>query len=320
MEDVQDYKKKLFIAEKEIKSLKISNKENNHSQAGTLDEISSLKGAKLALETKLRKYATHCQRLEGEKAAIRDAIKSSTSLDESMINAKDDLASFVCALCEKVATLEDENDALASSEEKASGYLMELDRMRDKISKMEKGMSKLQDQQGKLVQSEAELLSKLSSAEGEIAVLRKERTEFQNIAETARGSAADLESEKSRQVQYLEQENLQLMIELKSAKKEANDAKVELSALQAGMQDDMTDDLGRISSPANGLLANKENIPNSVRTPNESSFLEVSPRNNPFSSTKKRTKKESKMTTPTHVLGESKIKCDDENTQECKQS
>eukprot|EP00957_Ditylum_brightwellii_P043002 3257491-Ditylum_brightwellii.AAC.1 len=116
-----------------------------------------------------------------------------------MINAKDDLASFVCALCEKVATLEDENDALASSEEKASGYLMELDRMRDKISKMEKGMSKLQDQQGKLVQSEAELLSKLSSAEGEIAVLRKERTEFQNIAETARGSAADLESEKSRQ-------------------------------------------------------------------------------------------------------------------------
>lgn len=45
------------------------------------------------------------------------------------------------------------------------------------------------------------------------------------MAEISKGDAHKVQSEKSRQVQYLEQENLQLMVQLKGVKKKLQNEK-----------------------------------------------------------------------------------------------
>jgi hypothetical protein len=66
-----------------------------------------------------------------------------------------------------------------------------------------------------------------------------------------------LENEKSRQVRYLEQENLQLMIDLKAIKKQLQNAKAELNMLRANKAlDDDTVDISGLAPP----------VPTQVRT------------------------------------------------------
>jgi hypothetical protein len=62
--------------------------------------------------------------------------------------------------------------------------------------------------------------------------LVKDRNSLQGLAENAKHSVSELQSEKRRQMQFLENENLQLGEELKRAKKELQQTKTALDAAQ----------------------------------------------------------------------------------------
>ena len=100
-------------------------------------EIYNLKHAKLALETKLRKYAAHCQRLEGEKISVLEKVKSILPEEDDFQEFDDDLLSAVIHLYDRMKNIEEECSALASAEKKASGYLMEVDRLQDDNATLE---------------------------------------------------------------------------------------------------------------------------------------------------------------------------------------
>lgn len=202
--------------------------------------MASMKFAKEALETKLRKYAAHCQYLENEKANIIDALKSVEGCD-----AHDgDISSAVVALCDKYSSLEEECEALMSAEKRASSHLSELDHLRQANSRLESSASEAEKKIERLTHVEAELTRKLNDAKDKVATLRNERDSLK----TERGSVADLESENRRQVRYLEQENLQLMLDLKNAKKQLKSTRAQLDAMRMKVDDDETADLGGVTS------------------------------------------------------------------------
>jgi uncharacterized protein (UPF0335 family) len=205
-----------------------------------------MKFAKEALETKLRKYAAHCQRLENEKANILDALKSVNGSDIEDV----DVTRAIIALCDKHSSLEEECEALMSAEQKASSYLSELDHLRETNFHLQSSFSDAEGQLAKLTHSEADLTRKLNDAKDKVASLRKERDHLKALAESERGNVADLESEKGRQVKYLEQENLQLMLDLKNAKKQLTSTRAQLDAMRLTVVDDETEDFGSIAANA----------------------------------------------------------------------
>jgi chromosome segregation ATPase len=215
------------------------------------DEMASMKFAKEALETKLRKYAAHCQRLENEKANVLDALKSVNGSDVE----DGDVTRAIIALCDKHSSLEEECEALVSAEQKASLYLSELDHLRETNSHLQRSFSDAENKLAKLTHSEADLIRKLDDAKDKVASLRKERDHLKALSELERGSVADLESEKSRQVRYLEQENLQLMLDLKNAKKQLKSTRAQLDAMRMTVVDDETEDFG--SNAANTFEASR---------------------------------------------------------------
>jgi hypothetical protein len=94
------------------------------------------------------------------------------------------------------------------------------------------------------VNSRKQLIVSLNPVElkESLTSLRLEQDELRVRADRAQGTAESLENEKSRQVRYLEQENLQLMIDLKAIKKQLQNAKAELNMLRAKALDDDTMD------------------------------------------------------------------------------
>jgi chromosome segregation ATPase len=213
-------------------------------QAGSTpndDEMASMKFAKEALETKLRKYAAHCQFLENEKTIIIDALKSVEGCDVH----DGDISSAIVALCDKYSSLEEECEALMSAEKRASSYLSELDHLRESNAHLQSTVVETESKLERLAHSEAELTRKLNDAKEKVASLRSERDSLK----AERGNVADLESEKARQVRYLEQENLQLMLDLKNAKKQIKSTRAQLDAMRMKVDDD-TEDIGGIASQA----------------------------------------------------------------------
>ena len=240
--EADQYRKELAVANKTISDLqaKVIRVSREAGSYGT-DEMASLKFDKEALETKLRKYAAHCQFLENEKAQIIDAIKSVHVCDVH----DGDISSAIVALCDKYSSLEEECDALISAEKRASSYLIELDRLREMNSHLESTFADTKNKLESLAHSEAELRRKLQDAKEKVESLRSERDSLKD----ERGNVADLESEKARQVRYLEQENLQLMLDLKNAKKQLKSTRAQLDAMRLKIDDD-TVDLGGIASQA----------------------------------------------------------------------
>jgi len=200
------------------------------------DEMASMKFAKEALETKLRKYAAHCQYLENEKANIIDALKSVDGCDVH----DGDIASAIVALCDKYSSLEEECEALMSAEKRASSHLSELDHLRETNSHLQSTFAEAESKIARLTHSETELTRKLNDAKEKVASLRSERDSLK----AERDSAADLEAEKSRQVRFLEQENLQNLLDLKNVKKQLQSTRAQLNAMLMKVEDDDTEDLG----------------------------------------------------------------------------
>jgi chromosome segregation ATPase len=276
-QEAKDYRSKLRQAEKEIAMLKAT---SNVATAGGFngDEVASLTFAKDALETKLRKYAAHCQRLESDKATIVDALKS---CDRHTI-VDGDLAGAIVTLCDQLSSLEEECDALSSAEGRASSYLMEMEKIRDQVAGLQKELSVAQEKISTLARSEADLVINLKDAKEKLSSLRSERDQFKGIVESEKGFAANKETEKSRQIKFLEQENLQLMLDLKTTKKQLQGSRAELDNMRMRALDDTEDlndfalhasaksitlssgSIGSITS-SDPLTPDKENIPNFVR-------------------------------------------------------
>lgn len=300
------------------------------------------------LETKLRKYAVHCQRLETEKTAIIDALKSCSF--ESEVDPESDVAGTVVSLCERLQSAEEESNALANSEEKAVSYMMELDRLRNDNNNLQNNLITLEEKFAALRDSEAGLTSKLRKTEKQLKALDKQRDDLQKMVKNAKGNAADLQAEKGRQVRYLEQENLQLMQELKLAKRDVQKVKSELDALKNdGTFDTMVDfnrsiPKFRPPQPPSG----KENQPHQtyIEKPSrpEKDYLKESPlvnlkkdqesplrsvqktysKESPFASLKKSISKKSRLSMTPKIndvsLGVDNMVNEDETVGECKQS
>ena len=277
-------------------------------------ELTKLRFDKEALENKFRKFAVHCQRLEDEKENILQVL-GLTKPDD------DDIEKAVITLCDKVASLEKECDSLAKSEHRASASIVEADKLREKNSSLQSQVSDYQKKIDKLIRSEAEQRELIVS-------LRREQQELRGLADRARGNVESLESEKSNQLRYLEQENSQLMTSLRAAKRQLQDTKAELNIFRSQAAASIAD-VGAIpeqegsvaekrSSTTNrgrstpGMKyprtpGDKENSKNNSENPTGSKVLH----HNSMSS--------SRRTHRAAGLGEA-FAATEENTQECKQS
>lgn len=265
---------------------------------------------KEALETKLRKYLSHCQRLEEEKSSILQVLRSS----KQGAAFDGDIPKSVVSLCDKLASLEEECEALSKSENQASFYLSEVEQLREHNSTLESQISDSRKRVDRLVRSEIELKESLTS-------LRLEQDELRVRADRAQGTAESLENEKSRQVRYLEQENLQLMIDLKAIKKQLQNAKAELNMLRAKALDDDTMDTIGLPPPATTQARSKPKVKVERAAPSTPHDKENNENVEHIASAKssRRGWGSNLKTRRTPGLGES-LEQNEENTQECKQS
>jgi uncharacterized protein (UPF0335 family) len=265
---------------------------------------------KEALENKLRKYLSHCQRLEEEKVNVLDVLRSSQQ--GSVFDG--DISKSVVSLCDKLASLEEECESLSKSENQASFYLNEVEQLRDNNSTLQSQISESRTRVDCLARSEIELKESLTS-------LRLEQDELRVRADRAQGTAESLENEKSRQVRYLEQENLQLMIDLKAIKKQLQSAKAELNMLRAKALDDDTMDISGLAAPAPTQARTKTKVVAERAPPSTPMDKENSENVGHIASAKssKRGWGSSIKARRTPGLGES-VEQSEENTQECKQS
>ena len=337
--DCKKSKEKLLIAEEEIGRLReeVSNwtrqssssadKENSGVSSGRTSrdaQIKVLLASKEALETKLRKYAIHCQRFEQDKEAIMDTLKNLPTTDHS-IRVEEDFVGAVTQLVQQLRDAEEECEAMGSAEERATGYLMELDRLRETNSLLEESMASTQHRVSELIASNEKNSDTLLKAENQISQLVDEKVKLKERAESAQGNATDLQSENGRKIRFLEKENLRLLVEIKNIRKQCQQLKLELENARLGLGDECdTQDLGGVSldfsmsTPMGKLLAaEKENHPNAALTRSAVKF-----------STSKKLKKKSKVSmTPKRLAlnavglgGGENTETDESNVESCNQS
>lgn len=258
-----------------------------------------------ALESKLRKYATHCQRLEEEKAEISNVLRSSNCMEG------DDIPKAVVRVCDQLASLEETCNTLSKSENQASSFLLEVESLRTHNSSLQGQIQEMRRKSDRLVRSEIQLKEQLASA-----TARYDESKAVKSSETR-----DADEEKTRQIRYLEQENLQLMKDLKGAKKQVQHLKAEANVLRQSTVRDASHnpDLASInSSDTRSKKRSRHTTPNDkengqVQNTRNSSFTKSSAKRGrtlPLSSRKER---------KTPGLGEA-FADTPENTQECKQS
>ena len=192
------------------------------------EEIEKLQDDLRQCENKLRKYVQHSERLEKDRKGVIEAISSCDVADV----VGDSVVEMVVSLCEKLTSIEEECMALVSSEGKASEYLSELDALREKFSELEAEVKVYEVEDAKMAIALADCKANLKKAEEKIISLTKDNELLKSMAESAKGNISELQNERRRQMQYLENENLQLGDELKRAKKELAEAKCTVTAFQ----------------------------------------------------------------------------------------
>lgn len=271
-------------------------------------ELTKLRFDKQALENKLRKFAAHCQLLEDERVSILQVLRS-TKPD---VVDHDDIGKAIVTLCDNLASLEDECNQLAKSEDRASSSLIEVSSLRAQMSSLKSQVFEFEQEISKLSRSKVE-------QEELIASLKVALQEQRALGDHARQNAERLEAEKCNQVRYLEQENLQLMVDLKDAKKQLHKTKAELSILRAQCCASVEYSSARPVPTEEKLSTNRENAgSNRPKTPAKNG--NQNGKENPVSSSKAvRATRSARGTRRAAGLGEA-FAASEENTQECKQS
>lgn len=301
------------------------NKENIESfSSDNLNEMKALKKSKTVLEQKLRKYATYCQNLERDKDAIVESLRAILPEDRSSL-VEEDVVSSVDDVIQRLRDAEDECEAVKNSEERATSYLMEADRLRETNAALENGMAVTEEKISELMQINEKCQVDLRDAEDKISALRKEKESFKELAVTAKGNANDIEAENEGKIRFLTQENHKLYMDLKKLRQENQQLSLNLNQAQIGLNEDTTADLKGISmditvsSPMAKLLAaEKENNPTTASKYARSPIAR--------SSTKKIKKKTRISMTPKKLasiagLGSGEaLKADENNEESCTQS
>eukprot|EP00934_Nitzschia_sp_Nitz4_P004282 Nitzschia sp. Nitz4//scaffold303_size22340//9389//16391//NITZ4_008567-RA/size22340-processed-gene-0.14-mRNA-1//1//CDS//3329547057//4272//frame0 len=217
-EQVESIKKMKMENKKYDKQLNELKKENAALQSqlgaiGTDDtlraELSELRFDKQALESKLRKFATHCQRLEDDKAGNVETLRScNIQLDDF----QGDLNEAIVSLCDRLASLENAPVPTFDGKELEAEIRMLREKEKSLTHSLTKCQSEVQRLQGKLKALPAK--------------------------------SKDADEEALRKYRFLEQENLQLMRDLKTTKRQLQSTRDELEMLRVNGMDTTTMDFG----------------------------------------------------------------------------
>lgn len=300
--------KEIELTKKELAKMKSRLSDESREDS----EVTKLRFDKEALENKLRKFASHSQRLEDERAGILQALRS-TNPDEM---ENDDIEQAIVSLCDKLASLEKECDSFVNSERRASSSLVEVDKLRTHNSSLQAEVLSSKKQIDKLLQSETEL-------KGLVASLKRDQQELQSLAERAHANAESLESEKGSQLRFLEQENLRLMDDLKASKRNLMNVKAELNMLRAQGVSTVLDatpgTTTRKPGKSSSIQDSTATASKQPRTPAKENLKNKASERLPPSSATAKHKSSSQRTRRTPGFGEA-FASSEENTQECKQS
>ncbi len=180
------------------------------SDGASSTEITELRSDKEALEKKIRKFAAHCQRLEDDKAGIADALRS---CDVDVESHDGDIIDAVIHLCDKFASTE---EALEKEKNNSS-----FDK--EKLS-FERKIQTLTERLDQYEHEKSELEAQLENAEKNSSVVESE--------------------EHREKLRFLEQENLQLMQDVKSTKRQLQAAREEVVTLRMNVDQNPTADFG----------------------------------------------------------------------------
>jgi chromosome segregation ATPase len=272
-------------------------------------EVTSLRFDKEALERKLRKFAAHCQRLEDEKVGILQSLRSTGLCVKDNSSEPLDIEKSIIALCDRLASLEEECAALSQSERRSSTFIAETEQLKAQNSTLLQRISEAQQQIEKLRQSYDKRNELVNSLQRENDTLRRKVDQNRELE--------SYESEKFNKLRFLEHENLQLINDLKLAKKQLQNTKAELSVLRAQQLNEEFDTLAAQNTLLQSSKLSDKSTPKPSKTPHNKENL-CSNRQNPYLSQKAEvTVGSKKRRTP--GLGEA-FAASEENTQECKNS
>jgi len=246
-----------FLAEAKEAKARVEELENSKPRRGGLrertdasadqsQEVEKVRDDLKQCENKLRKYVQHSERLENDRKGVLAAISSADVGDIT----GDGVVEMVESLCEKLTSVEEECEELANSQGKAAEYLTELDSLKEKYSLLEMEVQTYEENDTKLTSALSECKANLKRATEKIAQLMTDKESLKAMAESAKGNISELQAERRRQMQYLENENLQLGDELKRTKKELSQAKSELDVVQKDILNgnDETEELQGLSN------------------------------------------------------------------------
>ena len=300
----EENKKKLEAAEHKIAEL--MNQSASVAQEEQA-EMASVRFAKEALESKVRKFAAHCQRLEDEKADIRRALLSS-----NVTEVKDhDIAASVVALSDRINSLQQPlTHGLADGSESQS--------LRQKNSQLMDERDELRKKAEAAAQSEAETRQSLLS-------LRRENEELNGSIALAGHEAETRSNVHVRKIQYLEQENLKLITDLKELRRSIQRLKAENNTLRNESVDNQIP--SRFASSENALKQSRR-----INAPDKDRGTDAFDKENRSTSSPMRSNERTRRgpapldTRPSSTkkrqvpgLGQA-FEPHDENTQECQQS
>jgi centromeric protein E len=300
-EENEFLKDKLRVAEQTLKEISSSG-DKGHSA-----EITKLKFDKDAIESKLRKYATHCQRLEEERDSVREVLRS------KKINSADttsSIADVVVTLVDHLTSLEEKCDSLSRSETQIASVLEEIESLRKQNRTLQSQAAEARRNSNQTSHTESELNESIRH-------LRQQVEKTQNELREAQLLTSDIEQKNKRAIQRLEHENLQIMRDLKAKKDELAKCKAELNSARLRSTYSTRDKVTVASS-----LQSKENMDNrdqegasrpplgSAKKTSLSSTVKA-----PLASARKALRRRHEVP----GLGEA-LEENHENTQECKQS
>ena len=194
------------------------------SDSALRTEVSELRFDKEALEKKLRKFAAHCQRLEDDKVGLMDTLRSCNI----NLSSYDEIHQAIVSLCDQLASLQESS---ASSKVSLRG-----------THEQEKENQTLRTKLDRVIASEERLSEQVVRFQKEADELRKK---LKTLSENSDSESAT-NSEASRKLRYLEQENLQLMHDVKTSKKQLQAAREEIEVLRLNTLDNSTVDIGTV--------------------------------------------------------------------------
>jgi hypothetical protein len=186
---------------------------------------------------------------------------------------------MIVALCEKLTSIEDEC-------RKATEYLTELDALREQYSSLDKQLKCHEYDGRKLATTLAECKANLITAQEKIANLMKKNELLKLMAESTKEKILELQSKHRRQMQCLENENLQLGDDLKCVRKKLAEAKSTSGTFNKdAFSNEATAELRGPSNVSGGLTSTKLVLIDSAhkRVPFQSTGKSI-----PLSSSRKR--------------------------------